>query len=57
MVALGVLCNWLFPITRQNFAVIRRYLDQRHSGADIPAEEKLQITTIIQKVHGAKIIQ
>lgn len=55
MVALGILCCWLFPITRQNFAVIRTYLDKRQGGESFAEAEKQQVSQAIATVHGAKI--
>lgn len=57
MVALGLVCCWLFPITRQNFNVIRQYLDRRHAGVQPSDDEKQQMGAVIKQVHGAKIIQ
>jgi Na+/melibiose symporter-like transporter len=55
MVVLGLLCCWLFPITRENFALIREYLDKRHRGEPIPADEKRLMQGVIATVHGAKV--
>lgn len=55
MVALGLLCCWLFPITRENFTLVRRYLDKAHSGEPASAEEKQHIREVIKAVHGADI--
>ncbi len=55
LIALGLGSCWLFPITRENFALIRAYLDKRQRGETVPAQEKQQLRDVIAKVHGAKI--
>lgn len=55
MVALGLLSCWFFPITRQNFSLIRAYLDKRHSGQPISDSEKQEMVDIIATVHGAHV--
>jgi sugar (glycoside-pentoside-hexuronide) transporter len=55
MVALGLLCCWLFPITRLNFGVIRDYLDRRQRGEALDEAGKSRLRQVIARVHGAKL--
>jgi len=55
MVALGLLCCWLFPITRENFALIREHLDKRHRDEAISEDEKGRLREVIATVHGTNI--
>jgi sugar (glycoside-pentoside-hexuronide) transporter len=55
MLACGLLCCWLFPITRQNFMLIRVYLDKRRSGTALSGDEKQAVREVIKTVHGASI--
>jgi oligogalacturonide transporter len=53
LIGLGLLSCWFFPITRQNFSLIREYLDKRHRGEIIPDDEKEKLQAVVKKVHGA----
>ncbi len=55
LIALGLLSAWLFPITRENFAILRDYLDKRHRAETLSDGEKSRLAEVIAKVHGAKI--
>jgi len=55
LIALGLLSAWLFPITRENFALLRDYLDKRHRAEALSADEKSRLAETIATVHGAKI--
>jgi sugar (glycoside-pentoside-hexuronide) transporter len=54
LLAMGLFSAWLFPITRENFALIRDYLDKRHHAESLSTDEKARLQEIILKVHGAK---
>jgi Na+/melibiose symporter-like transporter len=51
-VFLGILSCWWFPITRNNFAMIRDYLDKLYAGQPISEDEQMQIDAVIARVHG-----
>jgi sugar (glycoside-pentoside-hexuronide) transporter len=55
LIALGLLCCWLFPITRDNFGKIRAYLDKRHCQEVLSPEEKAGMRDLVAVVHGAKV--
>jgi sugar (glycoside-pentoside-hexuronide) transporter len=55
LIGLGLLSAWLFPITRENFAILRDYLDKRHHAESLTPEEKSRLGEVIVKVHGAKM--
>lgn len=54
-VALGLLCCYWFPITRENFAAIREVLDRRQRGETFTAEENARLRQVIAAVYGARI--
>lgn len=55
MVGLGLVCCWLFPVTRENFAIIRDYLDKKRRQESHTGDEKARLRQVIATVHGAKI--
>jgi len=55
LIGLGLLSAWFFPITRENFAVLRNYLDQRHRMEALTLDEKSRLVEVIAMVHGVKI--
>jgi Na+/melibiose symporter-like transporter len=55
LIALGLLSAWLFPITRENFAILRDYLDKRHRAEALSDAEKSRLGEVIVNVHSAKI--
>jgi len=55
MLVLGLFCCWSFPITRQNFALVRVCLDKRQRGEPLEDEEKNRLRQTIAAVHGARI--
>lgn len=54
-VALGLVCCWLFPITRENFALVREYIDKRRRNEPLSGEEKQRLHQVIRRVHGARL--
>jgi GPH family glycoside/pentoside/hexuronide:cation symporter len=55
LIVLGLLSAWLFPITRENFTLVREYLDKRHRNEPILDAEKHRLQEVVAVVHGAKV--